>query len=493
MEYIVTGTEMKQCDQATIRDYGIPAEVLMERAALACLEVLGERGFDLSKVLVLCGSGNNGGDGFAIARLLYLKGVDVELSFAGKESSCTAETRMQKEICSKYGINIISKPDFSEYTIIVDAIFGIGLSREVQGSCREVIKQADGCHVPVLAVDLPSGIHADTGQVMGAAIHAAVTVTFAFKKRGLVLAKGKEYSGTVVVKDIGIPVQSFQGSYPGAFSYLGEGSEILPFRSTYSNKGTFGKVLLIAGSRNMAGAALLAASAAYKAGAGLVMALTEECNRTILQQGIPEAITSTYQEGGVLAQRKEIGDWPDVLAIGPGLGTAPDKKELIRWLLEKEEQIPTVLDADALRILAEEPDLLSGHSVPLVITPHVGEMARLMGKHRVEILDDLCKAATQIAKEYGLVCVLKDAGTVVTDGTRIYINQTGNNGMSTGGSGDVLTGMIAGFLAQGAEPMEAACAGVYFHGLAGDAAAKVHGVRGMLASDIVKYLGHVLR
>lgn len=494
MEYLVTGEEMKQCDKNTMEHYKVPSCVLMERAALSAVEVLLEESFDLHRVLVVCGSGNNGGDGLAVARLLFLRGVSVEVFFVGKETSCTTETARQLEICRKYGISLISNPVYSEYNSIVDAIFGIGLSRPVEGIYREVISGINHSGAKILSLDMPSGIDSDRGEVMGIAVHADVTATFTFLKRGLLLQRGKAHAGKVLVREIGITKESFLGNFPKAFTYSQRErlAQRLPYREPCSNKGTFGKALMVAGNSRMAGAALLSAKAAYKTGTGLVRIFTDACNRPILQSALAEAITDSYEKGEAVSRLKDVLGWASAVGIGPGIGTDSEKLEILQTIL-REEQVPLVMDADALNLVAENPALLEGHSQPVIVTPHVGEMARLTGKSREEVLEDLCVTAISFARKHEVVCVLKDAGTVVTDGEQIYVNQSGNNGMSTGGSGDVLTGILTGLLAQGMKPMEAACLGVWLHGLAGDEAAKRKGVYSMLAGDIIDALDAVMR
>ena len=492
MEYIVTSAEMKRFDQTTIIEFKMPSAVLMERAALACVEMLKQPAFDLSRVLVVCGPGNNGGDGLAIARILKQDHINVEVLFMGNEASCTSDTRLQKEICKKYGVKLCSKAVFSEYTSIVDAIFGIGLSRAVQGVYRKTIELINQSEADVLAVDIPSGIHSDTGQIMGVAVKADVTVTFAFKKRGLFIGPGKNHTGEVVRKDIGITEDSFGDAYPKAYSYNCKADMRLRQRTPYSNKGTFGKVLIIAGSYNMSGAALLCAKAAYRTGTGLVHIFSSEYNRIILQQGLPEALMTTYETGKWYEALAEVIHWPSVIGFGPGVGSDSDKLKMLDILIN-ETQVPLVLDADALTLLSQHKEMLEGHQQPIIITPHVGEMARLCNMPKEDIINDLAGVAVGFAKEYHIICVLKDAGTIVTDGEEIYINQTGNCGMATGGSGDVLTGIIAGLIAQGNPPFRSACAAVYLHGLAGDAASQKHGMHGMLAGDIIEGLEQVLR
>lgn len=492
MEYLVTAEEMKRCDQTTIEKFGVPSMVLMERAALACTEELTDGSFDLKNVLVVCGSGNNGGDGFAIARLLHLRGIAVSVYFAGKEASCTQETRLQKNICEKYGVIFVSKLGVGEYTSIVDAMFGVGLSRNIEGSYAEVIGYMNQSKAAILAVDIASGVSADTGKVMGTAVRADKTVTFAFKKIGHVLYPGTEYAGSVSVKDIGITVDGFENQLPKAISYTKRDLQLLPPRFAYSNKGTYGKVLVVAGSLNMCGAAFLSAKAAYKTGAGLVQIFTEESNRIMLQTMLPEAILTTYDTCDFRhEQLEEAAEQADVIVFGPGIGKKADKRKMLELLVKLRDK-PLLIDADGLNLLADNPQSLDERKRPAVVTPHVGEMSRLCHAEKKDVLDNLFQTACTYASVHGVICVLKDARTIVTDGQEIYVNQSGNSGMAVGGSGDVLTGIIAGLMAQKMPETQAARLGVYLHGLAGDAARDKCGSYAMLATDIIKGLQEIL-
>lgn len=490
MRYVLKNSEMAECDRRTIEEYGMLSEVLMERASLACVEELIGGHYCLDKVLVVCGSGNNGGDGFAIARLLFLKNIGVSVLFLGKEESCTKETRYQKNICEKYGIKIGRNYEEAEYTCIVDAIFGTGLSRKVEGIYREVIEKINDSKGQVLSVDIPSGVNGDTGEVMGTGVKADTTVTFAFAKRGHLLREGREHTGRLMVCDIGIPTESLSCKEQPAFSYVPE-DLTMPVRAAGSNKGSYGKALMISGSKNMAGAAALCAEAAIKAGAGLVRVLTEECNRAIIQTLIPEAVLSTYEKNTASEMAVESLDWASVTAIGPGLGLGSDK-ELLLYRVLTCCKTPLVIDADGINLLEKHKEILKEYKEPCIITPHLGEMSRLTGKPISEIRKDLCQTAADVAREYGVICVLKDGGTVVSDGKRIYINGSGNHGMSTGGSGDVLTGILTGMLAQHMEPFQASCMAVYLHGLAGDAGAGFHGKISLKAGDILDGLEEVI-
>lgn len=490
LKYVVNAKEMKECDRVTMEEYGIPSLVLMERAALAVADVLMDGSFPTEKVLVVCGSGNNGGDGFAAARILFERKIQVSILFAGKEKSMTKDARIQKKICENYGINIVSNTEVGEYTCIVDAIFGVGLSREVEGHYRELIEEINACRAKVLAVDIPSGISADTGKVMGTAVRAKKTVTFAFAKTGLMLYPGAEYCGKVLVREIGITEKSFQ-KIPQVCHMEQEDLYLFPKRSVYSNKGTYGKALLVAGQKNMCGAAFLAGKAAYRMGTGLVKVCTEECNREIIQGRLPEALLTTYEAESFSENREVLYGWPTAAGIGPGFGVGAGKWELLRSFLS-ESRCPLVLDADALNLLSGRMEYLKKCTSPVVVTPHVGEMARLAGLTKEEVLSDLMGTCRGFAKEYGIVCVLKDTRTVISDGEEICINLTGTDGMATGGSGDILAGMLTGLLAQGMEAFCAAKLAVWIHGKAGEMAAKRLGRHAMLAGDILEEIPKIL-
>lgn len=480
---------MKACDAFTINNKKMPSAVLMERAALAVVDVLKKMCEPNCRVLVLCGSGNNGGDGFAVARLLLLEGIAADVYFLGKESSMTEETLLQRKIFENYGGKIRRKISVSEYTVIVDAILGIGLSRPVSGELADLIDLINASGKTVVAVDIPSGISADTGQLMGTAIKADITVTFAFAKRGLLLCPGAQYCGKVIVKDIGIRADAYSSQYPFAFTYETEDLRLLPVRVMHTNKGSYGKVLLTGGAVNMAGAVYLAGKAAYRTGSGLVKLLSSEGNRIVLQSILPEALYTSWQQENAL---EESLSWASVVGIGPGLGISQDTKELMKKICQCWHG-PLVIDADGLNILAKTPEYLHNTKAKVIITPHPGEMARLTGKPIHEILDNLAETAMEFASKYHVICVLKDARTIVTDGKKLFINNSGNHGMATGGSGDVLTGIICGLLAQGMNAFEAACMGVYVHGLAGDKAGKMLGKRSILAGDLIEGLSEVMK
>lgn len=505
MKVSVTGSQMKQIDSDTICRIGIPSMVLMERAALAVaaeVERIVEEDVCIwqdrpARVWIACGTGNNGADGIAVGRMLHGKGYEVTVLLAGNLEHATPERRSQQTIAEKLGVSMVEYNDFipGSCDIIVDAIFGIGLGREVEGEYRELIEMlASQKTKRVVAVDIPSGIHADSGQVMGAALPAKVTVAFGYLKTGMLLYPGKTYAGEVKVVDIGFSGISLQNV--GWDAFIPERADLcrLPQRRADSNKGTYGKLLVVAGSRGMSGAAYLCALSAYRAGAGLVKILTVEENRQILQSQIPEAVLETYSPGkapdtaGIDELIERQCGWAAAIVLGPGLSQAPYAEKLVELVLTH-AYVPIVLDADALNIVAAHPELTGYFTENIIITPHIGEMSRLTGKTISEIKTRAVTVARDYSVTFGVTCVLKDAVTVTADKEGItYVNSSGNSGMAKAGSGDVLSGIIGSLLAQGMELSEAAFLGVYLHGLAGDAAAGALGKRGILAHEIADFI-----
>ncbi len=494
MNILVDSKQMKMSDANTIHHFKVPSLVLMERAALWVAEEIEKQTVVGSRVLLVCGAGNNGGDGLAVGRMLWQKGYCVTVVMPGEHTRISEETQQQKVILKAYGIEVLTEIPAESFDVVVDALFGIGLARELQGVYLETVDKMNGMEGYKVAVDIPSGIHADSGAVMGTGFRADVTVTFAFKKLGLVLYPGAEYAGQVKVKDIGIGLESFLEE-PVRF-WEPEQRDLLrvPQRNAYSNKGTYGKILVAAGCKNMAGAAFLSGKAAYITGAGLVRIYTEEANREIIQQLLPEAVLEVYEPGeDFLNELKESADWADVIVAGPGIGTGEPAVKIVRTILLN-AKVPVILDADGLNIAANHKEWLKEANSPVIITPHLGEMARLVEKSIFDIQKQLLQVACQFAKEYNVICILKDARTITAlpDGT-VYINTSGNNGMATAGAGDVLTGVLAGLIAQGLTPETAAPLGVYLHGAGGDCILTDTGSYGMMAQDIVTGVGKVMQ
>lgn len=498
MRDIVTAQEMKDLDRNTIENAGVLSLVLMERAALKTVEEMKKRWKqeDREKVLVVCGSGNNGGDGLAIARLLHLQGISVSFYFPGKEEKMTPETAKQMEIARNYEVPQVHNLNPGEYTTIVDAIFGVGLARPVEGIYAQILRELNQASAFKVAVDLPSGIDADNGQELGTAFRADLTVTFAFRKRGLCFYPGRMYAGEVVVADIGIYKDS---GYPVSVHSVEQNDlSLLPERVPYGNKGTFGKVLLVAGSPGMCGAAYLSAAAALKCSAGMVKIQTVEENRIPLQTLLPEAmITCEFDESA----NQKMMDWCDVLVIGPGLGVSGQSRERAQWFLMRAAMCgkPVVLDADGLNLLSVHEDWRRFLGRNVIITPHLGEMSRLCGSSIGEIQKKLIRTAVNYAKETGAICVLKDACTVVVDETgETCLNLSGNAGMATAGSGDVLSGVLAGILCMflSAEkklsPVLTAALGVYVHEQREIKRQRQLEREGMTARDIIRFLPEVL-
>lgn len=500
MNYVVDAQEMRHFEETVIETMGMPSLALMERAALAVVEEIrayaAVRGLRTKekRLLVVAGSGNNGADGLAVARILSLEGWQVTVYQTGSMGHCTREWERQYKIIGYYPVRMVSNWPNEEYTVMVDALFGIGLSRQIQGEYAEIVKEMNRRKGYKLSIDVPSGIHASTGKVMGEAVRADLTVTFGWAKKGLLFYPGAEYVGRLAVKEIGINETCFDvaGKRPGMFYYSEPVRNLLPSRRLDGHKGTFGKVLLIAGFDQMPGAAVLAARAAYHAGAGMVKVVCPEENRAILQMAVPEALWAGPQDWRMGCE------WADVIAIGPGLGKNSRVKEILSGVLE-ESSLPLVLDADALNLIAGDMSLQiltadqgkAGRAV--VLTPHEGELSRLSGKTLDQVREDREHAARILARDLHCILVCKGARTLVCRGQgENCVNLTGDSGMGTAGSGDVLTGVIAALLAQGADAFSAASVGVYLHGLAGEKAAQRYSSYGLTAGKLADVVGEVI-
>lgn len=513
---------MKQIDRDTIERIGIPSMVLMERAALAVTAAV-ERlcdgntgtaktmGASMPRVLIACGTGNNGADGIAVGRILHGKGYDVTVLLAGNPEHASAEHKAQLKIARSLDVPVVEYGDYvpGDCDVIVDAVFGIGLVREIEGTWRGLMEMLEAKRreslANVVAVDIPSGLHGGTGAVMGIALHADVTVTFGYTKTGLILYPGRAYAGEVEVADIGFSDVSLKHAGWDGMVLDDSDMDRIPKRQKDGNKGTFGKLLIVAGSRGMCGAAYLSALAAYRTGAGLVKVLTVPENREILQGQLPEAIVVTYEperipavcdgdsadcgmDGDFRNFLKEQCDWADAIVLGPGLGQESYVEYLVEAVLSH-AYVPIVLDADGLNTVAAHPYLTRFFTENIIITPHMGEMARLCACSVEELKADPVRAARDYSSRYGVVCVMKDAATVTADKDgNAYLNHSGCSAMAKAGSGDVLTGTVAGLLARGMECAEAAAFGVYIHGTAGETAAVRFGENSLLARDIADCL-----
>ncbi len=485
MKRIITVEEMSRSDEETIKR-GLPSLVLMERAALAVVEEIIARGLDTSRVLVVCGTGNNGGDGAAIARLLAEKNINCDILLVGDENKRSAQLIVQLSALSYYNIDKISDIKDGYYSLIVDALFGIGLSREVGGEYADIIDKINGQAAFVLSVDIPSGISGNSGHILGRAVKADLTVTFAKSKIGHHIYPGAYYSGVLAVKEIGIPVERHEGD-SCIYSLCDEDLKPLSSRDEFGNKSTFGKLLIIAGSEDICGAAFFAASAALKCGIGMVKILTHEANRSALSVLIPEALIDTYSGSAEAFEKlKSALEWADASVIGPGLGVGELSEFILKRFIENNEK-PAVFDADALNIIALNKKICYNINFKCSFTPHVGEMSRLSELDSASIKEEPIKTALQLAQECKAVCILKDAKTVTAyPKGEIFINSSGCSALSTAGSGDVLSGIIGAFYARYRDselPLEALA--VHMHGRLGEEAAADKGASAVTASDLI--------
>ena len=509
---IVSAAQMKELDRRTIAEAKVPGATLMERAGSGVVTAMERAAGSLSgkTVAILCGKGNNGGDGFVVARLLRKRRARIRVLLLAHPGDLSGDAKtMHRKFLSVAGAKSVlaaPAPDairdaLVQSDMIVDALLGTGLSATVSAPYRAAIEAINEASVPVVAVDLPSGIHADTGAVMGAAVRADMTVTFGLPKLGLYTGAGLDHAGRIEVVDIGIP-RTFVETIASRVSLITMETvrRLIPDRRVSSHKGTYGHAGIVAGSVGKTGAAAMAARAALRVGAGLVTVATPASVNDTLEAKLLEAMTVPMPEtkARTLARAglEEILSFVNArtaVAIGPGLTTHPETVELIHALLPRLEK-PSVLDADALNALAGRTSLVEQCKVPPILTPHPGEMARLVeGASARAINDDRIGAAMAFAQGRRVMLVLKGARTVVAhpDG-RAAVCPTGNPGMATAGTGDVLTGMIVGLLAQGLSPWDAACAGTYLHGLAGDLAAAERGLAGMTAGDVIEQIPHAL-
>lgn len=509
---LVTADEMREMDRQTIESFGLPGRILMENAGRGAARVLMTRfdGINEASVAVAAGRGNNGGDGFVIARYLFQHGIDVKVYLLSDSAKLSGDAAVNFNLLTALGVPVTELPDESafethraemaEKSIWVDAILGTGLNSEVRGYFKTVIEFINSLERPVFAVDIPSGLHADTGRPCGVCIKAEAAATFAFAKTGHVQEPGRSYTGELHVIDIGIPPHIARQVDPG--QHLIEPRDILQIftpRPADMHKGGTGHVLVVAGAPGKTGAAAMTATSALRAGAGLVtLGVPKSLNPTVEPQ-VLEAMTTGLREteNGVLSdeaadQILALLEDKRCLALGPGIGTDPATCRMVHRLIQ-ESPVPVVVDADGLNCLTEEPEILINAHSPVVLTPHPGEMARLTGSDPKSVQVDRIGSARDFARSYSTCVVLKGARTLIAepDG-RLAINPTGNPGMASGGMGDVLTGMISGFIAQGYAPDAAARIAVFVHGAAADELACELGPFGYLAGDVMARLPQII-
>jgi hydroxyethylthiazole kinase-like uncharacterized protein yjeF len=505
---ILSAEQMREADRRTIEDVGIPSLVLMENAGRQVVAAMESFFPDLSErnVAVVCGKGNNGGDGFVVARTLQQRGIDVSVFVVGQVADIKGDARINIEILGRLGITVVEIGDegqwdlhfseISDHDLIVDALFGTGLKAALSGIYETIIADINGSGIPVVSIDVPSGLSADTHDLLGDCIDATITVTLGAPKLPLILPPAEEKSGEVVIADIGIPagiIDALEGPRVELLTREVIRALITP-RAADVHKGDFGRVVIVAGSRGKTGAAVLAAQGALKSGAGLVTIASPKSVIPVIAAHMPDYMTEGLEEtvdGTVhfAAAEYVLGLKADAIVVGPGLGRGEGVSTFVRELLESSET-PLVLDADALNAFGDEPSALVGRDGrDVIITPHPGEMSRLVGCTIDDVQADRLGIARDFATTHKLYVVLKGYRTIIaTPEGKIFVNPTGSPGMATGGTGDVLAGMLAAWLAQLLDA-EAACRlSVYLHGAAGELADADQGEVSMTASDLVHHI-----
>lgn len=501
---LLTNKQMKDIEYDAINNKGIPSIILMEHAAMAvtreCLNQAPQN------VLVYCGKGNNGGDGLAVARQLMAHKINVAVVFVGEPDNATKDCRLNLEILQDYGINIIYVRENADLErldkitaaadVVVDALIGTGLHTRLNTLYSKIVDIINENALFTISVDCPTGVNSDTGENYDKAIFADITVTFHLPKVGLMLYPGFSHIGQLVIGSISLPVDN----EPTGFQVIteNEAKNMLPKRKLRTNKGSYGKAILIAGCDLMAGAAVISAKAAYRVGCGLINACVNPYVATTIHNAIPEAITTILPDkdgslySGSLKVLENVLDSGNAIAIGPGLGSGKEICDLVYGVLEN-VQAPVVIDGDGLNAIAENTEILKKVKAPCVITPHLKEMSRLTGLDTEIVAEEIVAVAGKFAREYNVITVLKDAHTVIAlpDGN-IYINTTGTPAMSKAGSGDCLTGIILGLMAQGFSAERAAVLGAYINGKAGEEACKKLSEYSVLASDTINNISVVI-
>jgi hydroxyethylthiazole kinase-like uncharacterized protein yjeF len=511
---VVTAEQMRSIDRKTIEGYGISGAVLMERAGLSVSRKIREL-FEKRKVVVLAGSGNNGGDGIVVARDLFNRGWNAKVIVLAKEGKLSPDCLAQYRIAKKMGVPAACKTAVSSAdlhsAVVVDAIFGTGLSKPLTPPLSGVVSFVNASAVPVVSVDIPSGISADNGQVMGEAVRADYTITFGLPKVGHVMHPGAEFCGELFVENIGFPEELLR-SYAITLETIEReaASALVPERPAYSHKGDYGHVLVVAGSKGKTGAALMAAKACLRAGAGMVTIGIPETLAGVFQARVTEEMVLPLPDNGsgvlAAAALSPILDFldkrADVLAMGPGLTAGPDITKIMSGLLPA-STVPMVLDADAINAVSGKAGIFTKVKSPVVLTPHPGEMVRLLkggsgntaeNELRKNIERDRVNTALSFVRKSGSHLVLKGVPTIIAEpGGRAFINTTGNPGMATAGAGDVLTGIIAGCIGQCMNPLDAAVLATYLHGLSGDIASSSKGIHSLVAGDLIDSLPEAFR
>ena len=466
---------IRNIDNYCINDLNIPSIVLMENAALKVIKNIDFANF--KSFTIVCGSGNNGGDGLAVARHIFSMNMKIDIFIVGNHSM-SKDCEANYNILKNMGVNIkhINKSEdiiklrkaLSENSMTIDAIFGIGLSRKIEGIYDEIIKIINEKSPYTLSIDIPSGMKCDSFGILGNSIEADKTISFEVYKKGFLYYESEKYTGSVIIEKIGVPdfvVNKFHNK-----EYLMEIDDIqniIKKRGKYSHKGDFGRITIIAGSERFTGAAYISTMSAVRTGAGLVTLCTKKSIVDILKNKLVEAMSMTYEDNTY----EDVITNSDSIAIGPGMGNDEFTFKKVKNILSK-EGCPVVLDADALNVLKDNLELLKNSNRKILITPHMGEMSRLTGIKIKKLVENRIDIAVKFAREYNVIVLLKGYNTIITDGSEVYINSTGNSKMASGGMGDALTGIIASFIGQGYEVLKATILGAYIHGYCGDILSK---------------------
>ena len=510
---VVTSEIMRSLDRKTAESLGVRSSILMENAGRSVAQaIIGEFDAQAKKgVVVFCGKGNNGGDGFVAARHLINRGYHVDVVFFGRSQDLSEDAAMNYAALGRITDVIHELKDITgfdrtdiylkEKGIIIDALLGIGIKGPVKEPYTGAIHMINDSGLPVVAVDIPSGIDADTGAVAGIAVRAKKTITFGLAKIGLVVYPGAEFAGHVEIADISIPDKLVRETFiPYNLSGREYIQSLLKPRTDATNKGDYGHTLVIAGSQGKSGAAILTTKGALRAGSGLVTVAGPQSLIPVFGAAVLEALKEPLPEtpGGAIDMAaidpaEKLMQTTDVVALGPGLGTGKQTSGFVFEFL-KRCRLPVVIDADAINIIVQNPDvLLESNNADIVLTPHPGEFGRLISMNPKEVNQNRIDLSINFAKRYRCTLVLKGARTIIADKEgNVWINPTGNPGMATGGMGDVLTGVIAGFIALGLRPRDAAIAGVYVHGMAGDIVNAYHRNAAVLATDILDRIPYVI-
>ncbi|MFB3895650.1 MAG: NAD(P)H-hydrate dehydratase [bacterium] len=509
---IVTAEQMKQIDRTAIDHRNIPSLRLMEHAGKAVTTTLLNDFPTAKRIAIFVGKGNNGGDALVVARLLHQKQkkVSVYLTANSAEMSPDAKSNLNKYLRLRRAPKPIqitkdllhNLPQLlAEFHLIIDGLLGTGMKGKVAGLLADIIFLINDARKPIVAIDIPSGLHADTGEPLGISIRAALTVTLGLPKPGLITYPGAEYAGKLVIADIGLPPDlMIDEKIKLNWLTASEMKSILPFRKPDTHKNNFGHVLVLAGSVGFTGAATLTSISALRAGAGLVTLGIPKSLCDIMESKLTEVmklpLPETEQRSLALKAEQPIMEFAKkatVLAIGPGLSLNEETKQLVRKIVIQ-STLPMVIDADGITAISDDLSVLQQAKAPVILTPHPGEMARLLHSISKMVQSNRIELARRFAQDYNVILVLKGARTVIAEPTgQVYINSTGNPGMASAGVGDVLTGLIAGFLSQKVSPLNSALLGVYLHGLAGDLAAEQLTQYSLIASDILAYLPQSFR